>query len=95
MGVSDGFWKLQKTPVEHGGARWRPLITEVPFKLLGDRARGIFETDYLDDDLRSWAAFAQQRFALFMIWGFTKIGTPKAAPQIKGFPYKKDQEGTP
>ncbi|OLQ10566.1 putative plastid-lipid-associated protein 12, chloroplastic [Symbiodinium microadriaticum] len=24
----------------------------VPFKLLGDRARGIFETDYLDEDLR-------------------------------------------
>lgn len=44
------------------------VIAQVPFALLGDRARGIFETVYLDDDLRTrvstfdvvdcgWAAF--------------------------------------
>lgn len=32
------------------------MIAQVPFALLGDRARGIFETVYLDDDLRTWVS---------------------------------------
>lgn len=32
------------------------VIAQVPFALLGDRARGIFETVYLDDDLRTWVS---------------------------------------
>ena len=39
------------------------VIAQVPFALLGDRARGIFETVYLDDDLRTWV-----RTKVLMLW---------------------------